>query len=198
MHLGGRLDKPTSLLVPAGSTPDDNLTTRRLAFLGAALASIPIIGGGRELFGQHVDGLLLAVGGVLLAVGGAVIVPLVMARVGRLSAQRARAERALLYQATHDALTGLSNRREFVARLTEELSRDHQRIRPLVLFCDLDGFKAVNDRLGHAATAGSIRLSRSPTLVESVADPRDYPAMCNSETERSIQASCAVADRGAP
>jgi hypothetical protein len=98
MHLGGRLDKPTSLLVPAGSTPDDNLTTRRLAFLGAALASIPIIGGGRELFGQHVDGVLLAVGGVLLAVdgvllavGGAVIVPLVMARVGRLSAQRARA-----------------------------------------------------------------------------------------------------------
>ena len=59
---------------------------------------------------------------------------------GRLSAERSRIEEALRHEVTVDPLTGLSNRRAFLDRLTGELA---QRQRCTVLFCDLDGFKAI-------------------------------------------------------
>ncbi|MEM9746583.1 MAG: EAL domain-containing protein, partial [Actinomycetota bacterium] len=52
----------------------------------------------------------------------------------------------LEHQALHDALTGLPNRANMLHRLHEVQS--HGR-RPTVLFLDLNGFKPVNDRLGH-------------------------------------------------
>jgi diguanylate cyclase len=52
----------------------------------------------------------------------------------------------------HDALTGLANRRAFHERLAVELSRAHRYDQPLSLcLLDLDGFRRVNDRLGHMA-----------------------------------------------
>ncbi|MGY1745795.1 diguanylate cyclase domain-containing protein [Blastococcus sp. SYSU D00695] len=58
---------------------------------------------------------------------------------------------AVQHQATHDPLTGLPNRVLFVQRLEAALAglAPHERLG--VLFCDLNGFKQVNDTLGHAA-----------------------------------------------
>ncbi|HXW09860.1 MAG TPA: PAS domain S-box protein [Steroidobacteraceae bacterium] len=67
--------------------------------------------------------------------------------------QERRLQRALSYQATHDVLTGLINRREFELRLTDALhtARADPSIRHVVMFLDLDQFKVVNDTCGHAA-----------------------------------------------
>jgi diguanylate cyclase (GGDEF)-like protein/PAS domain S-box-containing protein len=68
-----------------------------------------------------------------------------------ISQTRAMAQQ-LLWQASHDALTGLVNRREFERRLTEliETARTKGREHAL-MFMDLDNFKAVNDTCGHSA-----------------------------------------------
>jgi diguanylate cyclase (GGDEF)-like protein/PAS domain S-box-containing protein len=67
--------------------------------------------------------------------------------------QERRLQRALSYQATHDALTGLINRREFEHRLNEILlaARADPSIRHVVMYLDLDQFKVVNDTCGHQA-----------------------------------------------
>lgn len=58
----------------------------------------------------------------------------------------------LSWQATHDALTGLANRREFEFRLEQTLHQlSRQPARHALMFLDLDQFKLVNDTCGHAA-----------------------------------------------
>ena len=145
--MGGAIANPAAVeLSLPGETPVDRLSVTRLIFLGVSMVLGPVFGGGRQMLGLPVDGLLIAVSAMI-------VVPLVMVRVGVLSAQRERAELALAHQATHDALTGLPNRVEVVKRLTAALERE--RAEPgrggvVLLFCDLNGFKGVNDRFGHA------------------------------------------------
>src|SRR5688572_683371 len=64
-----------------------------------------------------------------------------------------RLRRALAYQASHDALTGLINRREFENRLNEALltARSDEATTHGLLYLDLDQFKLVNDTCGHQA-----------------------------------------------
>ncbi|HWE38256.1 MAG TPA: sensor domain-containing diguanylate cyclase [Isosphaeraceae bacterium] len=64
--------------------------------------------------------------------------------------ERRRAERQLVYQARHDPLTGLLNRAAFHDRLGLLADSARGSGAPLALLViDLDGFKAVNDNLGH-------------------------------------------------
>jgi diguanylate cyclase (GGDEF)-like protein/PAS domain S-box-containing protein len=59
--------------------------------------------------------------------------------------------RQMSHLAQHDALTGLPNRLLLNDRLAEAIALAHRRHKPLaVLFLDVDGFKAINDSLGHA------------------------------------------------
>ncbi|MCF6744027.1 diguanylate cyclase [Blastococcus sp. KM273128] len=61
-------------------------------------------------------------------------------------------EDALRDAALHDPLTGLPNRNLLLDRLDQTLAAAERARRPMaVLYCDLDGFKPVNDTAGHAA-----------------------------------------------
>lgn len=63
-----------------------------------------------------------------------------------------RLRRALAYQAYHDALTGLINRREFENRLNGALSSAKtQDMKHVLMYLDLDQFKVINDTCGHQA-----------------------------------------------
>jgi diguanylate cyclase (GGDEF)-like protein len=59
---------------------------------------------------------------------------------------------SMAHRAFHDPLTGLPNRALFVDRVGHALARSQRKAQTTaVLFADLDNFKAINDRLGHAA-----------------------------------------------
>ena len=77
-----------------------------------------------------------------------------------------RLQRALAYQATHDALTGLINRREFENRLKEALlaTRENTALHHVLLYLDLDQFKVVNDTCGHQA--GDRLLKQLTSVVQ--------------------------------
>jgi diguanylate cyclase (GGDEF)-like protein/PAS domain S-box-containing protein len=65
--------------------------------------------------------------------------------------EQRRMNQRLLHQATHDALTGLPNRTMLLDRLSEVLDAAKPDERVGLAFLDLDGFKGVNDTLGHEA-----------------------------------------------
>ncbi len=65
---------------------------------------------------------------------------------------RLRLSDDMVYQAWHDPLTGLPNRSLFMDRVEHAMAmQSRHRGRLALLFCDLDGFKRVNDLFGHAA-----------------------------------------------
>ncbi|MGY1804094.1 putative bifunctional diguanylate cyclase/phosphodiesterase [Blastococcus sp. SYSU D00922] len=73
--------------------------------------------------------------------------------------ERKRAEQTLAHQAFHDGLTGLANRALFTERVDQALRHNTRHDEAAaVVFIDLDGFKGVNDTLGHEA--GDVLLQK--------------------------------------
>ena len=79
-----------------------------------------------------------------------------------------------------DPLTGLSNRRRFDRELADELTRARRYAKPLALIlCDLDLFKAVNDRFGHPA--GDAALRAMGEVLRQTVRETDLPARVGGE-----------------
>jgi diguanylate cyclase (GGDEF)-like protein/PAS domain S-box-containing protein len=114
--------------------------------------------------------------------------------------ERKRFEVELAYLADHDTLTGLFNRR----RLAEELDRELVRTRRYdgtgaVLVLDFDGFKFVNDSLGHAA--GDELVSSLSAMIRRTLRDSDVLARTGGDEfaivlpESDLQAAMLVSER---
>ena len=121
----------------------------RMFALAAAMVTGPLL----VALGPEADGGL-----IITAIGTALLSLLVLVRlagvVGLLErdvTQRRALEARLRHQANHDPLTGLANRRRFVAETEHALSARAVPGSIAALFLDLDDFKTVNDSLGHKA-----------------------------------------------
>jgi diguanylate cyclase (GGDEF)-like protein len=152
-HFDGVLLLANALIVAAALHPQrDELVTpvqseaetihpARASFLGAALLTGPlmaILGGGDIPLRQR----LVLTTGTVVAIGAS------LARFVGAVTEQARMQKLLARQAATDVLTGIANRRTLIGHL----ERDYRPAGDTVLFyLDLDGFKAINDDLGHAA-----------------------------------------------
>ena len=99
--------------------------------------------------------------------------PHAMVVVGVDVTEQRRAEAVLRRRATTDELTGLLNRGAFYAALSSVLA-DPARTGCGLLYCDLDGFKAVNDTHGHRV--GDLLLAEVAHRLRAVAGPQDVIA----------------------
>jgi diguanylate cyclase (GGDEF)-like protein/PAS domain S-box-containing protein len=89
-------------------------------------------------------------------------------------------EEQLKYQAVHDELTGLYNRRVMEERLKGEVDRANRYDHPLSVFLlDIDHFKQINDSYGHAA--GDTVLQAFSSILEQTTRKTDYLARYGGE-----------------
>ena len=102
-----------------------------------------------------------------------------------------RLKRALSYQASHDALTGLINRREFDNRVHAAVARARRgEVTHALLYIDLDQFKVVNDTCGHQA---GDRLLRDITgLLQSRVRAEDTIARLGGDEFGVLLENCSV------
>ena len=118
--------------------------------------------------------------------------------------EKKRAEDRVQYLATHDVLTGLPNRAMFTELLQQsvKLVRRDQR-KCALLFIDLDGFKFVNDSLGHAAgdallvqVAGRLRACLRESDVVARLGGDEFVAILNDVggRERTSAVACKILD----
>ncbi|MCI4066186.1 GGDEF domain-containing protein [Micromonospora sp. R77] len=99
-----------------------------------------------------------------------------IALAGALLWRQHQALQAARYDATHDELTGLPNRRLLLTRLRAMLS-EHAPCGVVLL--DLDGFKAVNDTWGH--DAGNILLAQVGRLLAGLRAPVEIAARLSGD-----------------
>ena len=99
----------------------------------------------------------------------------------------------LVYQASHDALTGLINRHEFEQRLERTLLSALQQDREHALcYMDLDQFKVINDTCGHAA--GDELLLQLALMLKANLRERDTLARLGGDEFALLLENCSIQD----
>lgn len=95
------------------------------------------------------------------------------------------------YQATHDALTGLINRREFERRLQEAMDSAHaEEAVHILCYMDLDRFKAVNDSCGHIA--GDNMLREVSSLIKEQVRDSDFVGRLGGDEFGTLLMGCPI------
>jgi diguanylate cyclase (GGDEF)-like protein len=133
-----------------------------------------------------------------LAAGGAVLGLLLLRWLPLAVRERGRAEQHasdLETLAAIDWLTGIYNRRHFETLARAELARCQRYMRPLsILMIDIDHFKAVNDRLGHAAgdrvlqtVAAVCRSAKRDSDIVARVGGEEFAVMLPETTEQAAQ-----------
>lgn len=88
---------------------------------------------------------------------------------------RKRSEEEVRYRATHDALTGLANYREFIDKVETEVRRTERNLRQFtVMLLDMDDLKTINDRRGHLG--GNRALKRLAAVLKEQSRGTDLAA----------------------
>jgi diguanylate cyclase (GGDEF)-like protein len=174
----------------------------RLLALGTAMLAGPVILLVNVLSGDRAL-VVVAAGALLLALFVLIRLALVVRTLAADVAARRELERELSFQAAHDPLTGLSNRRRFVERLQDLIGAAESPTRPrpriALLFLDLDDFKTVNDTLGHGA--GDELLTMVAARLTSLVRPGDVAARLGGDefgvvlVDADITMATAIADR---
>lgn len=104
-------------------------------------------------------------------------------------AERRRHAKRVAWQAMHDSLTGLANRRAFEEALGHAFSRFRRQGTPsALLMIDLDRFKQVNDTGGHAA--GDEMLCQVASLIRSSLRSSDLPARLGGDEFAILLPGC--------
>jgi diguanylate cyclase (GGDEF)-like protein/PAS domain S-box-containing protein len=99
--------------------------------------------------------------------------------------------RKMSYQATHDPLTGLVNRREFERRLDEAMDSAHaEEAVHMLFYMDLDRFKAVNDSCGHLA--GDNMLREVATLIREQVRDSDFVGRLGGDEFGALLIGCPI------
>ncbi|MGH9135335.1 MAG: putative bifunctional diguanylate cyclase/phosphodiesterase, partial [Ilumatobacteraceae bacterium] len=130
---------------PLPERQQPRLTVGRLVVLGTITLASPLLLAVQAGFGESLETPVL-LGGTMVMFSLVVLRLVLVTR--ELEVSRSR----LLHEATHDSLTGLSNRVVFADRVRETLVRRQPAGAHAAVLCiDLDDFKSVNDSLGHAA-----------------------------------------------
>jgi diguanylate cyclase (GGDEF)-like protein/PAS domain S-box-containing protein len=95
------------------------------------------------------------------------------------------------YQATHDPLTGLINRREFERRLDEAMDDAHaEEAVHMLFYMDLDRFKAVNDSCGHLA--GDNMLREVASLIKEQVRDSDFVGRLGGDEFGALLIGCPI------
>jgi len=140
MIVGAVLHRERGELVTPVRVTVESLHPARVLFLGLALLTAPVM--------AVIHSGLVADEQIVLVGGCVVTVAFTLARFTGAVREQSRVQRVLAHLADHDALTGLPNRRVLTDRLDREFTPAEETV---ILYVDLDGFKAVNDEYGHAA-----------------------------------------------
>ena len=99
--------------------------------------------------------------------------------------------RQMSYQATHDPLTGLINRREFERRLDEAMDTAHaEEAVHMLFYMDLDRFKAVNDSCGHLA--GDNMLREVAALIKDQVRDSDFVGRLGGDEFGALLVGCPI------
>ena len=99
--------------------------------------------------------------------------------------------RKMSYQATHDPLTGLINRREFERRLVEAMeSAQAEEAAHMLFYMDLDRFKVVNDSCGHLA--GDNMLREIASLIKEQVRDSDFVGRLGGDEFGALLIGCPI------